>query len=512
MKRAGFLAAVALLLASATALVFQPVLGLELTGDDYQMAQFAHRTILDPSLALAPLGQFFRPLTNWSFVADRILWGTNPAGYHGMTLLFHLLAALALLGAGLRLGLGPPAASVVALLWAVSPFTDENAVWAAIRHQNFLMILWMGLVILWPVARRRERWSRWRVVMAGLVVVALVVTKESWVVTPLLVLVLAVVQQEVGLRKALFPAILTGILAVIYVALRFAFIPTTGGYFEYSLTPVLKVPHMLAAFLWLEELRPLAFEATVTGFLATGVVLGLAVMGARRRLPAACVGAVFVFVPILPVLLVPYLPQRYTAIPWAGFLLLVMGSVAPAVERLGGWRRWVGGLAIAVVAVLLLAGGTAVVRSDLEDWRRVSAAHRVLLVEARTAAPAFPLDRPVFLVRAERVSPLRSIALDPRGLYKLWFHRGSDPYGLIDGSALFDWVLDLRDGVVTEIPPSAVPPDGAPPRILLHEAGGFRWAPEGTPGGPDPVAAWRRRGLPVKLMEVTGLRRGRPAG
>jgi len=127
-------------------------------------------------------------------------------------------------------------------------------------------------------------------------------------------------------------------------------------------------------------------------------------------------------------------------------------------------------------------------------------------------APGFPGDRPVLLVRAERISPLLEISLEPRGLYKLWFPRNRDPYGLVDGSALFDWVLDLPEGVVTELPPDPVPKGSPPPRILLHEAGGFRWLPEGGAGEPDPVRVWRRRGVPVKLMEVQGFPRERPAG
>ncbi len=476
-------------------LVYLPVRDLELTGDDYQMAQFAHRTLLEPSLALAPLGQFFRPLTNWSFVADRLLWGTRPQGYHGMTLFYHLLAAMALLGGALRLGLRLPWAAAVALLWAVSPFADENAIWAAIRHQNFLLGLWMVLVIVWPSGDGGERWGRRRLGAALAVVGALVLTKESWVVTPLLVLVLAMVQQKLRFRQALRPALLVAVPAVIYVAVRFLFIPSTGGYFEYSPAPLLKVPHMLAAFLWLEELRPLAFEATFTGFFALAVVLALAITGLRRRNPVMVVGATLVFVPLLPVLLVPYLPQRYTAVPWAGFLLLTTGLAALETGRLTGWRRRAFRTAVGVVGVLLLAAGAATVRADLVDWRRVSDAHRRLLHEAAAAAPGFPLDRPVVLVRAERSSPLLEISLTPRGLYKLWFPRNRDPYGLIDGSALFDWVLEPRGAVVLDLVAGT---DTGGARVLVHQDGGFRWIPPGELQGN--IEGWADSGLPCRVI------------
>jgi len=493
---------VALGLGLAVAVLYGPVLGFQLTGDDYQMAQFAHQTLLHPSLALAPLGQFFRPLTNWSFVADRLLWGTNPAGYHATTLLFHALAAVSLLGAGLRLGLSLPWAGTVALLWIVAPFTDENAVWAAIRHQSFLMILWMALVMLWPRAARTERWTKGRLATGITVVAALALTKESWVMTPALAMVLDMTQKGRSFRAALRPAMVLAFPAAVYVALRFAFIPTTGGYFELSPAPLLKVPHMLAAFLWLEELRPLAFRPTLAAVLGVAAVLGLGWIGLRRKIPAVRVGMALLFVPLLPVLLVPYLPQRYTAIPWAGFLLMMAGLLQAGFRSAGGWRSRALGLGSVLAAAALLAAGISVIRADLKDWRAVSDAHRTLLEEARAAAPAFPRDRPVVLVRAERESPLLAISGKPKGLYKLWFQRNGDPYGLIDGAALFDWVLDLPGAVVENRGEAGGGDCRGAPEILAHLAGGFRWLPASAMKGEDPTGRWRQQGFPVKEIGI----------
>ncbi len=495
MRRTVVVAAVCTFLVLVVVLIYLPVLGFELTGDDYQVAQAAHGVMLAPHTILEPVGQIFRPLLVLSFVLDRWLWGTGPAGYHASTLAVHVLGMLSLLTAGRRLGLGLPVAAGVALLWACAPFTDECAVWASARPDGFLMILWMAMVVLWPRAANGEEWTRARLAAAALVTAGLVLAKESWVVTPLLVLVLAMVQQKLRFRQALRPALLVAVPAVIYVAVRFLFIPSTGGYFEYSPAPLLKVPHMLAAFLWLEELRPLAFEATFTGFFALAVVLALAITGLRRRNPVMAVGATLVFVPLLPVLLVPYLPQRYTAVPWAGFLLLTTGLAALETGRLTGWRRRAFLTAVGVVGVLLLAAGAATVRADLVDWRRVSDAHRRLLHEAAAAAPGFPLDRPVVLVRAERSSPLLEISLTPRGLYKLWFPRNRDPYGLIDGSALFDWVLEPRGGVVLDLLAGT---DTGDSRVLVHQVGGFRWIPPGELQGD--IEGWADSGLPYRVI------------
>lgn len=87
---------------------------------------------------------------------------------------------------------------------------------------------------------------------------------------------------------------------------------------------------------------------------------------------------------------------------------------------------------------LVVAAGVLTLRADLTDYGRVSAAHRQLLAEARSIAPELPLDRPILVLREEGASPLRDIALTPRGLPKIYFPRHEDPYGLIDAAALFE--------------------------------------------------------------------------
>lgn len=488
-------------LAAVAVMVYMPVFHLQLTGDDYQMAQFAHQSLCSPHLLLAPLGQFFRPLTNWSFVLDRLLWGVRPAGYHVTTLLLQVLAGAALLAASLRLGLSLPLAAAIAALWACSPFSDENAVWAAIRHQNLLLIFWMLLVVVWPRAERQERWSRPRMAAAGALLAALMLTKESWVVTPALVLVVAAAFGGWDYRRAVRLALLVAVPVVLYIVLRFAFIPSTGGYFEIGWRPVLKVPHMLAAFLWLEELAPVAFSFKLTGLVAVVAVAALVVAGWRERVPAAVVGAAFLFLPLLPTLLVPYLPQRYTAIPYAGFLLLVCGMGQAAMKRLPAGTAKIATWLAVLVAVLVGAAGVAVVRADLVDWRRVSDAHARLLDEARAVVGKLRVGEPVAVVRMERDAPLKKISVSPRGLYKLYYSRGQDPSGLIDAGALFDWVLN-RPGVIVRRLELDELPEGRPGRVLIHRSTGFQWLRGHVSDLSGWLRGWSRQRVPVRLIEA----------
>ncbi len=103
--------------------LYSPVLGHELRSDDFQWVQQAHRAQVEPAQLFADLDSFYRPLNTWSLLVDRVIWGSNPAGYHLTNLFLHMLAALGLAVAARRVGLSSIASSVVAVIWAASPFT-----------------------------------------------------------------------------------------------------------------------------------------------------------------------------------------------------------------------------------------------------------------------------------------------------------------------------------------------------------------------------------------------------
>ena len=230
--------------------------------------------------------------------------------------------------------------------------------------------------------------------------------------------------------------------------------------------------------------------------------------------------------PCLPTALVPYLPTRYTAIPYAGFLLLVAGAVelvlgrAPAPARrlrragltaavvplamagavgmpartaipyagllllgigtialgLGPSERVRRLLRVAVAAALvpLAVTGALRVRFELADAERVSAAHARLLAEAKPFAARLPVGPVIAVVRAERESPLEVVAAEPIGLFKPYFIRGGDPYGLIAAAALFDWLGERDDLLARAVPVAELGRYRVLGPVLVHESGRFR--------------------------------------
>ena len=399
-----------------------------------------------------------------------------------------------------RLDLSALAACVVAVVWVASPFTAEPAFSVACRHEDLLLLGWLLMAVAWP--RADGRWSPGRLWLAVLGAGLAACSKETWVVTPGLVVALEMGCRRRTWREATRTGVLWAIPVAVYTVAHLALLPGRD-YYSLAWGALAKVPHQLAAFWYLEGLVPLQFPFSWKGVLALALTAG-AVWVARRR-AAGVVGLALLVLPTLPTLFVPYLPTRYTAIPYAGFLVLVAGAIAGLLEGLAPRQRRLALAGAGVTAVLVLAAGISTVRGDLEDVGRVSDAHARLLAEARQVASAFPVGVPVVHVRAERESPLGAVAASPRGLPKLLFPRHEDPYGLIDVAALFDFVLAER-GVEVRIVPDGDPRLQGAGSLLVHRAGGFGWQPAPAPLA-TALGAARAQGYYARALVATPFRR-----
>ncbi|MFH1175864.1 MAG: hypothetical protein V1750_00550, partial [Acidobacteriota bacterium] len=485
---------------AALGLLYRPVLGMELMGDDYQWVQHAHAAMHRPALLLADLDTFYRPANTWTLALDRLLWGFAPLGYRITNLLLQGLAAIALAAVGRRLGLAMGVAWAVAALWACSPFTFEPAASVAIRFENLLFLGWLGLIGAWPQAS--ERWSAGRLAAAGVATFLAMVSKETWVVTAALAWALATFQQRRFGWGAVRAALPFGAAALAYVAAYFLAFPTGKGYYRFALAPLAKVPHQLAAFLSLETLTPVSFPFSWKGILGCAMVAAAVVLILRRRLAAGAVGAALLLAPMLPTLFVPYLPTRYTAIPYAGFLLLVAACLVALLAELAPRVRLAAALGATSLAAMVLAAGAFTVGADLRDWKRLSDAHARLLVQARAVARDFSPGRPVLVVRQERDNPLRDVAASPEGLPKLLYPRGPDPAGLIDAAALVDWVIGREDVLVRRIDDGERSLRDASGAVLAHRSGGFVWLAQETAALGEQAARWRARGLQTRIIRA----------
>jgi len=292
-----------------------------------------------------------------------------------------------------------------------------------------------------------------------------------------------------------------GIAVAIYVTVYFLSFPAgSKSYYELGTHVLAKIPTQLAAFLYLKEPMPFVLELSWQGVFALIAVAAVAGACLRWRVAGTWTALALYGLPTLPTLLVPYMPQRYLAIPYAGFLLLTALFISALVERTPRWRGAIRGGA-AVVVVMVVIAGAFIVRADLEDYRRMAAAHEVLLAEAAAVSGSVAAGAPVAVVRDERAQPLLEILREPQGFAKLPYTRHADPYGLIDAAALFEWVI-AEEG--TRVEPVADRGTDAEGPVLIHVDGGF------VDTGPVADSAaeaerWRADGRHVRVIRAVPL-------
>jgi hypothetical protein len=479
------------------------VLNFQLMGDDFLLVQLAHAARHDWRMAFAALDAFYRPSTTWTLVIDWVIWGHHAAGYHLTNLLLRIGNAVLLFFATRRLGFAIWASWATALVWACSPFSAEPVYVVGARIDELLTASWLTLVVAWP--RRGEPWTAGRLAVVTIAVVAAAFTKESWVVTAGLVVVLELAQHGRTVRRALVAALPVAGLTVVYVALHLALLPSGEGYFTWSLSPLAKVPMEMAAYLYLGPFVPLAFRTSLMGLLGLAVVGALGFLVCRYdRVPGAVAVSLLVL-PQLPTLFVPYLPVRYASIPYIGFLLLAAAGIRLVHTSLSGLpRRGFTVLAALLWAAVVIAG-VLTVRADLEDMRRVSDVHTRLLQEARRVVSTLPVGVPIAVVRAEAENPLRDIVLSVRGFPKLFYYRRPDAYGLTDTAALFEWSLANERLRVRRWADTYTRAAGEPGRLVLHRSGSFVCDPRPVPDITAEVKRWREHGYPVQAIEVVRL-------
>jgi hypothetical protein len=181
------------------------------------------------------IGLFYRPVVNFTFALDYWLWGLNPFGYHLTNILLHGLAAALVVVTVRSLTTSSRVGVFTGVLFAVHPLSVDT-VPAISRRQDILMAIF-GLLTLWLFVEslRREAKSRRLRVGAAVAYALALLSKETAIVLGSLVFLWALFQQP-SLRRprsywrAIRDVLPLAVVAVVYLAVRFAVLGGIGGY------------------------------------------------------------------------------------------------------------------------------------------------------------------------------------------------------------------------------------------------------------------------------------------
>jgi hypothetical protein len=320
-------------------------------------------------------------------MADVSLFGLDPAGHHGTSLLLHAAAATLFL-LGLRAMGGPRwAALAAALLFAVHPQRVESVAWVAERKDVLAGLFWFAGILAWIRYARRPTTGRYLPVVMALA--GGLASKPTAVTLPLVLLVLdwwplgrlgpagrgmkgpgaALVEKVPLLALSAAAGLVTFLVQRTWGAMQS---PADFPLPDRLANGVLALGSYLGKTVWPASLAALyphrSLAASLPGVLASATLLGvLGWLGfrTRQRLPWIGAGLAWFAVALAPVLgLVQVgeqgMADRYTYLPAAGACLAVVWTFVAVLEGRPAWRRvsWILGGAV----ILLLAGTT---------WRQI---------------------------------------------------------------------------------------------------------------------------------------------
>ena len=330
------------------------------------------------------------PLVYTSFWVERRLWGLNPAGYHLVNVVLHIVNALLLWRLLARLE--APGAWLVAAVFAVHPVHVESVAWVIERKDLLSGLFYLTACLVWTRGGALPRlWSRDYSLSLGLFALGML-CKSIVATLPVALLLLHWQRGGSATRAARRLLPFFGVALTLALA-DLAFVRAReASAFDYALLERLLIAAQalwfyLGKLLWPVELAVIYPHWEVgAGNLAGWVcafgaaALGAVLWGWRRPLgrgPLA--GMLFFGATLLPVLgLVDYgymrfsfVADRYQYLASAGALAVLIGLAARGMER---WRAGLSGpvadgvlrwAATGLAAALLIALGAL-------TWRQAS--------------------------------------------------------------------------------------------------------------------------------------------
>ncbi|MDP8236851.1 MAG: tetratricopeptide repeat protein [Candidatus Erginobacter occultus] len=366
-------------------LLYSPSLGSGFVFDDEYLIVGDHSIRAQDNLTgffLRPSFSYYRPLRSISYHLDYRYWELNPLGYHLTSILLHGFCALAFFLLLKSRGVGFSVRAGAGLIFLLHPIATEPVIYLSARAE--LLGTLFSLLFLLAGTGFVFSGRPWRALLAMASLLAAFLSKESFLVLPLLWLVVAAGDQTppAGQRRRRGISIAAFILAGAFFCFRFFLLqaPAGPGRFSRLLTYpqiLLKAPSVLLAYLRLLLFpvglsphhplasAPLPSPAALAAQLAAlaGLLILLCLLWKRGRWFRT--GALWLAIALLPVSniypLTRILAEKYLYFALPGFAWLAAGFFFGSGRKAKMFRAGLFGAA--AVAFLLLT------LNRQPDWR-----------------------------------------------------------------------------------------------------------------------------------------------
>ena len=142
--------------------------------------------------------QYF-PLVYTTFRIERALWGLNPAGYHVVNVLLHVVNALLVWRLLARLRV--PGAWLAGAIFALHPVQVESVAWITERKNVLMGFFFLLTLLTWIEFLEQQMTRRWRLYLLALVLYALALLSKTTACTLPAALLLILWLQKRAINK-----------------------------------------------------------------------------------------------------------------------------------------------------------------------------------------------------------------------------------------------------------------------------------------------------------------------
>jgi Flp pilus assembly protein TadD len=317
---------------------------------------------------------YYRPVfLAWMWLQAR-WFGLEPSGWHAASLFLHLLATALVYGITRRLGYGPHACALVAIVFGAHPAHIEAVAWVSGVTEPLCSVFLLAGFLAYLWWRERRTWYGLAVV-AGLYLAAMLAKETGTVLLPLIAVHAWLHRRDPEpAERSLWPLfVVLGQVAALYLGIRQGILGTLANNPDGvpAITALLTAPGSLWFYvkqlllpLGLSEFydQPYVARISAMAFVVPVACLILTAAGLwfwGRSLPRVWMAAAFLFLPLMPVLSATVFPlqdfvhDRYLYVSVLGIGLLAAEAFLPGSDAPGR-----GPLAAAAILAALLAAGT----------------------------------------------------------------------------------------------------------------------------------------------------------
>ncbi len=329
-------------------------------------------------------GQFFRPVLQWLWLFDFIVWNTNAIGYHITNVVLHtlnifLVYVLAWLVVRDRFG-----AIAAGLVFALQPIHAESVSWIADRTDLLSTLFYLLSAVFFVLHRVREKKLYLVVSLAAFALAAL--TKETTIMLPFILVVYDFLFHFLNSRwKILRAEIPFFIVLLIYFPLRFVALARVGGYLEEPI--IVTAPEYFFHYYTLALIQPFLNDIDPEIFLVVlAAVVAMCILYRERKgLWFGLAWIVFSFAPATGTLSVA---PRLVYAPSVGWAVL-LGAILSEPLRARSGNRIARAAGLGLLAIIVAAYGFALA-ARVDDWFAAGRLSRIVVEQTKLLHPTVP--------------------------------------------------------------------------------------------------------------------------